>query len=69
MADRIQVHPWVTVDGADPLLPWEENTAHSIEPPTEDEMNKAITKNMGSLMTFVGILIARNGHELTGLCR
>ncbi|KAJ5179586.1 hypothetical protein N7492_002796 [Penicillium capsulatum] len=50
---ELRVHPWVTRDGADPLLPWEENVAHNIEPPTEDEMNKAITKNMGSLMTFM----------------
>lgn len=57
------------MDGADPLLPWEENAAHSIEPPTEDEMNKAITKNMGSLMTFVSILAKLNGRDLTSHCR
>ena len=47
----------MTMDGADPLLPWEENVAHNIEPPTEEEMNKAITRNMGSLMTLVGGLM------------
>lgn len=43
----------MTANGADPLLSFEENTAQIIEPPTEEEMNQAITKNMGSLMTLV----------------
>lgn len=49
----LQDHPWVTGNGADPLLSFEENTAQIVEPPTEEEMNHAITKNMGSLMTLV----------------
>jgi [calcium/calmodulin-dependent protein kinase] kinase len=48
-----QEHPWVTANGADPLLSYEENTAQIIEPPTEEEMNQAITKNMGHLLTVV----------------
>lgn len=43
----------MTVNGADPLLSYEENTAQIVEPPTEEEMNLAITKNIGSLMTLV----------------
>lgn len=43
----------MTGNGVDPLLSFEENTAQIVEPPTEEEMNHAITKNMGSLMTFV----------------
>jgi [calcium/calmodulin-dependent protein kinase] kinase len=50
-----QEHPWVTANGADPLLSYDENTAQIIEPPTEEEMNLAITKNMGHLLTVVCI--------------
>ncbi|KAJ5812514.1 hypothetical protein N7474_008815 [Penicillium riverlandense] len=46
-------HPWVTKNGTDLLLPWEENTAQIIEPPTEEEMDSAITRNMGRLMTVM----------------
>ncbi|KAJ5610126.1 hypothetical protein N7510_006845 [Penicillium lagena] len=46
-------HPWVTKNGTEPLLPWEENTAQVIEPPTEEEMDSAITRNMGRLMTVM----------------
>ncbi|KAJ5232021.1 hypothetical protein N7468_004977 [Penicillium chermesinum] len=49
----LREHPWVTMNGADPLLSEEENTAHEVEPPTEEEMNAAITKNMGRLMTVM----------------
>jgi hypothetical protein len=37
----------------DPLLSFEENTSQIIEPPTEEEMDSAITTNMGHLMTVV----------------
>ncbi|KAJ5888935.1 hypothetical protein N7495_008976 [Penicillium taxi] len=50
---QLREHPWVTKNGADPLLSEEENTAHSVEPPTEEEMNAAITKKMGNLMTVM----------------
>lgn len=43
----------MTINGADPLLSEEENTAHEVQPPTEEEMNAAITKNIGRLMTVV----------------
>ncbi|OKO89663.1 Calcium/calmodulin-dependent protein kinase kinase 2 [Penicillium subrubescens] len=49
----LREHPWVTANGADPLLSYEENTAQLIEPPTEEEMNLAITKNMGHLLTVM----------------
>lgn len=53
----MQEHPWVTANGADPLLSYEENTAQIVEPPTEEEMDLAITKNIGSLMTLVSELL------------
>jgi hypothetical protein len=43
----------VTKKGTDQLLPEEENTAQTIEPPTEEEMNSAITSNMGNLLVVV----------------
>lgn len=49
----LQTHPWVTLNGTNPLLSKEENTAQMIEPPTEEEMNMAITGNFGRLMTVV----------------
>ena len=45
----------MTVNGTNPLLSEEENTAQLIEPPTEEEMNMAITGNFGRLMTVVGV--------------
>ncbi|KAJ5373645.1 Calcium/calmodulin-dependent/calcium-dependent protein kinase [Penicillium concentricum] len=49
----LREHPWVTKNGTDPLLSFEENTSQLIEPPTEEEMNSAITTNMGHLMTVM----------------
>ncbi|KAJ5364763.1 Calcium/calmodulin-dependent protein kinase kinase cmkC [Penicillium cataractarum] len=49
----LREHPWVTANGADPLLSYEDNTAQLIEPPTEEELNLAITKNMGHLLTVM----------------
>ncbi|KAJ5756996.1 uncharacterized protein N7511_007178 [Penicillium nucicola] len=49
----LRVHPWVTKNGTDPLLSFEENTSLIIAPPTEEEMNSAITTNMGNLMTVM----------------
>ncbi|CAI7642689.1 unnamed protein product [Penicillium glandicola] len=49
----LREHPWVTKNGTDPLLSFEENTSQIIEPPTEEEMNSAITTNMGHLMTVM----------------
>ena len=43
----------MTKGGSDPLLSEEENTANLVEPPTEEEMNMAITGNMGNVMTVV----------------
>lgn len=50
---QLQVHPWVTQDGKDPLLSAEENCADLVEPPTEKEMNHAITNNMGNLLVVM----------------
>ncbi|EOD46435.1 putative calcium calmodulin-dependent protein kinase kinase protein [Neofusicoccum parvum UCRNP2] len=49
--DELRDHPWVTRRGTDCLLPKEENIAAIIEPPTEEEVNAAITGNMGHLIT------------------
>lgn len=48
-----QGHPWVTKGGADPLLSKDENIANLVEPPTEEELDNAITGNMGHLMVVV----------------
>lgn len=52
----IQEHPWVTRQGTDPLLPTSENVAIIVEPPTDEEVNAAITGNMGHLVTVVSEL-------------
>ncbi|KAA8625226.1 SPS1 Serine threonine protein kinase [Pyrenophora tritici-repentis] len=51
--EEIREHPWVTRQGTDPLLPKSENVAIIIEPPTDEEVNAAITGNMGHLVTVV----------------
>ena len=51
----LQEHPWVTRRGADPLLSAEENTADLVEPPTEEEMNQAITGNLSNLIAVVSL--------------
>ncbi|KAK2765942.1 hypothetical protein FQN54_007457 [Arachnomyces sp. PD_36] len=50
---ELRDHAWVTKRGTDPLLSAEENTATILEPPTEEEMNSAITKNMGHLLAVI----------------
>ncbi|KAL8685718.1 MAG: hypothetical protein Q9224_005703, partial [Gallowayella concinna] len=49
----LREHPWVTKNGDDPLLSAEENTAHLIEPPTEEETNNAITNNLGNVLVLM----------------
>jgi [calcium/calmodulin-dependent protein kinase] kinase len=51
MMPELREHPWVTKGGTDPLLSEEENTSELVEPPTEHEMNAAITGNVRQLMT------------------
>ncbi|KAH7087672.1 kinase-like domain-containing protein [Paraphoma chrysanthemicola] len=51
--DELREHPWVTRHGSDPLLAKSENVAVIIEPPTDEEVNAAITGNMGHLVTVV----------------
>jgi [calcium/calmodulin-dependent protein kinase] kinase len=43
----------VTKDGSDPLLSKEDNIMNIIEPPTEDEVNAAITAPMRRMITVV----------------
>ncbi|KAL8997476.1 MAG: hypothetical protein Q9169_003256 [Polycauliona sp. 2 TL-2023] len=51
--EELREHPWVTKNGNDPLLSAEENTAHLIEPPTEEETNNAITNNLGNVLVLM----------------
>lgn len=44
----------MTKNGLDPLLSESENTAEIIEPPTEEEMNSAITRTVGHILAVVG---------------
>ncbi|KGQ00952.1 CAMKK/CAMKK-META protein kinase [Paracoccidioides lutzii Pb01] len=46
-------HPWVTKRGSDPLLSAEENTGNFIGDLTEEEVNTAITKKIGNVLTVV----------------
>ncbi|KAF2847261.1 Pkinase-domain-containing protein [Plenodomus tracheiphilus IPT5] len=55
--EEIREHPWVTRQGTDPLLPKSENVSSIIEPPTDEEVNAAITGNMGHLVTVFGELM------------
>ena len=49
----MQEHPWVTENGVNPLISKDENLAHQIEPPTDAEVNAAITSNMKHLLAVV----------------
>tara|TARA_R110002060_G_scaffold76174_1_gene86352 strand:- start:291 stop:515 length:225 start_codon:yes stop_codon:yes gene_type:complete len=51
-----QEHPWVTKNGTDPLLSAEENTADLVEPPSQIEVNHAITAKMANLLVMVWLL-------------
>jgi len=53
MLMAVKDHPWVTKRGTDPLLSAEDNTAHLVEPPSEEEMNRAITGNLSNLILVV----------------
>lgn len=44
----------MTKNELDPLLSESENTAEIIEPPTEEEMNSAITRTVGHILAVVG---------------
>ncbi|ERS97755.1 calcium/calmodulin-dependent protein kinase kinase [Sporothrix schenckii 1099-18] len=64
---QLREHPWVTLNGDDPLLSTEENCANPIEPPNALELNHAFTQNMGNLLCvlkairkFKGLLRSRN---------
>ncbi|CAI6333242.1 unnamed protein product [Periconia digitata] len=72
--DEIREHPWVTRQGTDPLLPTSENVAALVEPPTDEEVNAAITGNMGHLVTvvravkrFKQLLFRRRPERLEGI--
>ncbi|KAI7259215.1 Pkinase-domain-containing protein [Hortaea werneckii] len=50
---ELRNHPWVTKNGTDPLLSAEENCADIIAPPTQSEIDHAVTGNMGHLMVVM----------------
>ncbi|KAI9677514.1 MAG: hypothetical protein M1817_006468 [Caeruleum heppii] len=50
---ELRDHPWVTQGGKDLLPSTEENIADLVEPPTEEEMNMAITGNFRQLLTVM----------------
>ncbi|KAJ9633317.1 uncharacterized protein PV06_00818 [Exophiala oligosperma] len=71
---ELREHPWVTLRGADQLLSEEENTSDLVEPPTEAEMNSAITINMRDLLTvvkavnkFKSLLDKNKAHPMTSI--
>jgi hypothetical protein len=66
-ANFAQEHPWVTKNATDPLPSEEENTSDVIEPPTEEEMNEAITKNLNNLLVVVRYL-SRSMTDSTNHC-
>lgn len=53
MLTHIQDHPWVTKEGADPLLSAEENCSEPVEPPNELEVSHAFTRRMSHLLCVV----------------
>lgn len=50
---ELREHPWVTNNGTDPLLPYEENISNLVETPSEKEKNHAITTNMKNLVVVM----------------
>ncbi|OQO04682.1 hypothetical protein B0A48_09604 [Cryoendolithus antarcticus] len=72
--EEMREHDWITKNGEDPLLSAEENCADLVEPPTQIEMNHAITSNMGNLMSmmravkrFKALLSRKRPHVLDGM--
>ncbi|KAK6439476.1 hypothetical protein LTR95_004309 [Oleoguttula sp. CCFEE 5521] len=72
--EEMREHDWITKNGEDPLLSAEENCADLVEPPTQIEMNHAITGNMGNLMSimravkrFKALLSRKRPHILDGM--
>ena len=57
----------MTKKGKDPLLSAEENTANLVEPPTEEEMNQAITGNLGNILVLVSVYFDRVLTEMPDL--
>ena len=53
--EDLREHPWVTRNGTDELLPTGENVASIVDPPTESELNAAITGNMGRIFVVVSV--------------
>ncbi|KAF2457205.1 kinase-like domain-containing protein [Lineolata rhizophorae] len=71
---ELREHPWVTKKGTDTLLSTEENIAELLEPPTEEELNAAITGKLGRLMVvmkaarrFKQLLLKRRPELMEGI--
>ncbi|KAL5394197.1 hypothetical protein PMIN02_005195 [Paraphaeosphaeria minitans] len=54
--EQMREHPWVTMNGTDPLLSRGENVAAIVEP-TDEEVDAAITGNMSHLVTVVSAFL------------
>ncbi|KAL5404614.1 hypothetical protein PMIN03_009010 [Paraphaeosphaeria minitans] len=71
--EQMREHPWVTMNGTDPLLSRGENVAAIVEP-TDEEVDAAITGNMSHLVTvvqavkrFKQLLFRRRPERLDGI--
>ncbi|TKA28895.1 hypothetical protein B0A50_03306 [Salinomyces thailandicus] len=51
--EEVRQHAWVTRNGTDPLLSADENCSDLIEPPTQSEIDHAVTGNMGHLLVVM----------------
>ena len=51
--EQLREHSWVTKGGEDPLLSAEENCSEIVSAPTEQEMDAAITHNMGRVLAVM----------------
>ncbi|KAH8821671.1 BcCMK3, calcium/calmodulin-dependent protein kinase [Xylogone sp. PMI_703] len=51
--EQLRNHPWVTKNDTDPLLSSEENISDLVEPPSEAEVNHAITVKMRNLLIMM----------------
>jgi [calcium/calmodulin-dependent protein kinase] kinase len=72
--EELREHSWVTCCGSDPLLSREENVKNLIEPPTDAELQAAITGNMGRLLVvmkavkkFKKLLLRRRPDLIEGI--
>ncbi|KAI9892835.1 MAG: hypothetical protein M1814_000994 [Vezdaea aestivalis] len=51
--EGLREHPWVTNNGTEPLASKVDNISTLLDPPTEEEMNSAITSNFQNLLVVM----------------